>query len=67
MSAKTEKHKLVIRYEKQTVLEMADIPFRKLTFVRRVEDDYRMLEGKRLHCTNRANGESALSTTSPQR
>ena len=34
---------------------MADIPFDELAFVRTVEADYRMLEGKRLHCTNEAN------------
>ena len=54
LSVKTSESKLVIRYEKQTVLEMADVPFKKLKFVRRVKDDYRMLEGKRLHCTNQA-------------
>ena len=54
LSVKTADSKLVISYEKQTVLEMADVPFKKLKFVRRVKDDYRMLEGKRLHCTNQA-------------
>ena len=54
LSAGTEDGKLVVRHEKQTVLEMSDVPFKKLKFVRQVKDDYRMLEGKRLHCANRA-------------
>ena len=54
LSVKTSDNKLVICYEKQPVLEMADVPFNKLKFVRRVKDDYRMLAGKRLHCTNQA-------------
>ena len=55
LTAKTIGNKLIISYEKMQVLELADIPFEKLDFVRKVEDDYRMLEGKRLHCTNKAN------------
>ena len=55
LSAKMTDGKFVISYERQTVLEMTDIPFKSLKFVRRVQDDYRMLEGKRLHCTNQAN------------
>ena len=55
LSAKTTDGKFVISYERQTVLEMTDIPFKNLKFVRRMQDDYRMLEGKRLHCTNQAN------------
>ena len=55
LTAKTIGNKLIISYEKKQVLELADIPFEKLDFVRKVEDDYRMLEGKRLHCTNKAN------------
>ena len=51
--------KLVINYRKQQVLELADIPFGKLDFVRKVNDDYRMLQGKRLHCVNQANEYSA--------
>ena len=54
LSVRTADSKLVVSYEKQTVLEMADVPFKKLKYVRRVKDDYRMLEGKRLHCTNQA-------------
>ena len=55
LTATAADNKLVICFEEQTVLEMADIPFDELTFVRTVEADYRMLEGKRLHCTNEAN------------
>ena len=47
--------KAVISYEQQKVLEMADVQFSQLTFVRKVEANYQMLEGKRLHCTNTAN------------
>ena len=55
LSAKAVDRKLVISYKKQPVLELADIPYSKLTFTRKVRDDYQMLEGKRLHCTNEAN------------
>ena len=55
LSAKTVGKNLVISYKKQKVLELADIQFEKLAFDRRVTDDYQMLEGKRLHCTNEAN------------
>ena len=55
LSARTADNKLVICFEEQTVLEMADIPFDELVFVQTVKADYRMLEGKRLHCTNEAN------------
>ena len=47
--------KLVINYNKKKVVELADIQFGQLTFVKKVKDDYQMLEGKRLHCTNKAN------------
>ena len=59
LSAKNVGNKFVISYEKQKVLELADVPFGKLNFVRKVKADYQMLEGKRLHCTNRANEYSA--------
>ena len=59
LSAKNVDNKFVICYEKQKVLELADVPFGKLKFVRKVKADYQMLEGKRLHCTNRANEYSA--------
>ena len=55
LSAQTNGKNLVISYDKQQVLELADITFGKLTFVRKVTDDYQMLEGKRLHCINEAN------------
>lgn len=44
LTAKTIGNKLIISYEKKQVLELADIPFEKLDFVRKVEDDYRMLK-----------------------
>ena len=55
LSAKTIDQKLVINYKNQQVLELADISFSKLNFVKKVKADYQMLEGKRLHCTNNAN------------
>ena len=55
LTAKTADDKLVLCFEEQSVLELADIPFDELAFVRTVAADYRMLEGKRLHCTNEAN------------
>ena len=55
LSAKTIDQKLVINYKQQQVLELTDIPYSQLQFVRNVKDDYQMLEGKRLHCTNEAN------------
>ena len=55
LSAVTTNKQLVISYEKQKVLELTDIPFNQLTFARKVKDNYQMLEGKRLHCTNKAN------------
>ena len=55
LSAKNIDKKLVINYKKLQVLELADIPFGQLDFVRKVKADYQMLEGKRLHCVNVAN------------
>ena len=55
LSATTADQKLVISYDKQKVLELADIPFDKLELANKVKTDYKMLEGKRLHCTNEAN------------
>ena len=55
LSAKIIGNQFVISYNNQQVLELADIRFSQLTFVRKVTADYRMLEGKRLHCTNKAN------------
>ena len=47
--------KLVVNYNRQKVVELADIQYGKLEFVHKVNSDYQMLEGKRLHCTNEAN------------
>ena len=55
LSAKLNGKSLIINYDKQKVIELADISFDKLRFTRQVKDDYQMLEGKRLHCTNEAN------------
>ena len=55
LSAKIIDQELVITYDQQKVFELADIAFDNLEFVRQVNDDYQMLEGKRLHCTNEAN------------
>ena len=55
LSVKVTDEKLVITYKKHQVLELADITFSKLNFVREVKADYQMLAGKRLHCTNEAN------------
>ena len=55
LTAKTADDKLLLCFEGQTVLTLADIPFDGLEFVRPVNADYRMLAGKRLHCTNEAN------------
>lgn len=55
LSATVSGDKMVISFEKHKVLELDDIQFDKLNFVRKVKDDYMMLEGKRLHCTNEAN------------
>ena len=55
LSAEVSGNQLIVSYENQKVLHVADVPFDALTFVRKVKDDYQMLEGKRLHCTNEAN------------
>ena len=55
LSASTDNRQIVVSYGKQQVLKLADTPFDKLTFVRKIKDDYQMLEGKRLHCINEAN------------
>ena len=55
LSAGIDGGKLVISYIGSKALEMDSIAFSRLDFVRKVKDDYRMLEGKRLHCTNEAN------------
>ena len=55
LSAKIIDKKLVINYKKQQVLELANIEYANLKFAKKVKDDYLMLEGKRLHCINKAN------------
>ena len=55
LSAKIIDKKLVINYKKQQVLELANIEYANLKFAQKVKDDYLMLEGKRLHCINKAN------------
>ena len=60
LSATVSDNQLVVNYENQKALHVADVPFDALTFVRKVKDDYQMLEGKRLHCTNEANEYKAL-------
>ena len=56
LSAKTINQKLVVNYGKQKALELVlDQNAGDWQFVRKVNDDYQMLEGKRLHCINNAN------------
>lgn len=55
LSVKTTDKNLVVSYKKHKVIELADVGFKKLIFLRKVTEDYQMLEGKRLHCTNEAN------------
>ena len=46
----------VVNYQKRQVLELsAGGDWIQQDKARRVKDDYQMLEGKRLHCTNQAN------------
>lgn len=48
---------LVISYDRQQVMEIADAIDAgvEMSFVRKVKDDYRMQTGKRSHCVNEAN------------
>ena len=48
---------LNVSYKNKQVIQVADVLTMgtPLTFVRKVKDDYQMLVGKRLHCTNEAN------------
>ena len=61
LSIKTKGQQLFINYEQQEVLELTDFPFGdsfasfNWLFVRNIKEDYQMLTGKRLHCTNEAN------------
>ena len=56
ISAQTEGGRLVVTYEGKQALLLEDLPFtnQAFTFVREVKDDYRMLTGKRLVCSNEA-------------
>ena len=55
LSAKVIEQKLVLSYDNQHVLDLDNIPFSDLKYVKKVKTKYRMLEGKRLRCTNKAN------------
>ena len=57
LTAVTNGTTLTVSYQRQQVLEVADAcaDGQSLAFVRKVKDDYQMLSGKRLHCTNEAN------------
>ena len=55
LTAGTEGQSLVISYCNKQVLELPSMPFSEgLSFKREVKDDYQMVAGKRLHCTNEA-------------
>lgn len=56
ISAQTEGGRLVVTCEGKQALLLEDLPFtnQAFTFVRDVKDDYRMLTGKRLICSNEA-------------
>ncbi len=56
ISTQTEGGRLVVTYEGKQALLLEDLPFtnQAFTFVRDVKDDYRMLTGKRLVCSNEA-------------
>ena len=45
LQVQTYNKKLVIKYKSQKVLELADIQFGKLKFVKKVTNDYQMLAG----------------------
>ena len=56
ISAQTEGGRLVVTYEGKQALLLEDLPFTNQAFtsVRDVKDDYQMLTGKRLVCSNEA-------------
>ena len=56
ISAQTEGGRLVVTCEGKQALLLEDLPFtnQAFTFVRDVRDDYQMLTGKRLVCSNEA-------------
>ncbi len=62
LTLKPQGNGLVLYADRQNVLEMPTLGYEgmpvrklKLKFTRRVTEDYAMLSGKRLHCTNEAN------------
>ena len=57
LSAQVESKTLVICYEGKKALQMEELPFvsTDFSFVRNVKEDYRMLTGKRLVCSNEGN------------
>ena len=57
LTAVTNGKTLTVSYKNKLVLEVTDVVAegQSLTFVRPIKDDYQMLAGKRLHCTNEAN------------
>ena len=57
LSAQAEGTTLVINYEGKKALQLEELPFTStaFSFVSHVKDDYRMLTGKRLVCSNEAN------------
>ena len=55
LSVKISDNKLLVNYKKDKVLELADIQFENLSFTRKLKENYEMVSGKRLHCTNEAN------------
>ena len=57
LSAQAEGKTLVISYEGKKALQMEELPFANsdFAFVRNVKEDYRMLTGKRLVCSNEGN------------
>jgi hypothetical protein len=57
LTAVTNGTTLNVSYKNKQVIQVADVLTMgtPLTFVRKVKDDYQMLAGKRLHCTNEAN------------
>jgi len=60
LSVTTSEQGLIVKYKNKDVLKIPRVGFKgdntspALSFVRDVRDDYRMLAGKRLHCTNQA-------------
>ena len=57
LSAQAEGKTLVISYDGKKALQMEELPFAStdFSFVRNVKEDYRMLTGKRLVCSNEGN------------